>query len=54
MNKKKDYSEMTGRGVYTGNGIQIEEDYCIITENGVSRKVTRKEGAEYVERILRG
>ena len=50
----KNYEPMRGRGEFSENGIQIEEDHCIITENGVSRKVSRKEGAEYVDRIMRG
>jgi hypothetical protein len=54
LNNKEDFSKMTGCGVYAENGIQIENDYCIITENGVSKKVSRKEGAEYVEKVLRG
>ena len=51
---KEGYNEMRGCGIYTESGIQIEDDYCIITENGISKKVSRKEGAKYVERVLRG
>jgi len=54
MKKEEEFSKIIGRGVYSQSGVSFHGDRAIITKDGVSKEVSREEGAAEVHRIMSG
>lgn len=52
--EEEEFTKIVGRGVYSQNGVSFHGDRAIITKDGVSKEVSREEGAAEVTRVLAG
>jgi len=51
---EKEFDKIIGVGKFSQNGVSFQGDRATIVRNGVSKEVSREEGAAEIHRVLSG